>query len=184
MGTVVIRGCLNNARGSAARAFKQPLGPSGSTHIRAAAHFHLLVLSLSFGSVSSFVSHAATSPANVSAEIQDLRVRDRYEQSLLQDPFQERMFEQVFDNYQNLGSLQQWIDTLEARSGATNGAAVEVLLGRIYDRQVKPTQAIAHLEKAKAKGESSADLKALLGTLYYRTAVDAKAAPLLNAALD
>jgi tetratricopeptide (TPR) repeat protein len=117
-------------------------------------------------------------------DARDLQVRQRYEQVVLKNPFQERAFNQVYDGYTKVEGVDKWVEALKPKVDGEDGLAALLLLGQIYDRQFKATEAIAAFEKAAAKGESRPQFKILLGTLYYKNGRDEKAAELLNAALD
>lgn len=126
----------------------------------------------------------AAPAADATADTRDREMRDRYEKVLLKNPFQERAFNQLYDGYSKVEGVDKWIEVLKPKVEGEDGLAVLLLLGQLYDRQFKSAEAIAAFEKAAQKGESRPQFKILLGTLYYKTGQDEKAAELLNAALD
>ena len=139
----------------------------------------LLLLALS----RAFACFAAAVPSSPPPVV-DQVTRNRLEQFLLQNPFQERVFDQLFQSYQGLEGVDRWIESLTGRADGTNAGTVEVLLGRVFERQGNLTNAVRHLELATEKGESRVESKVLLGTLLYRSGRDDQAAPLLVAGLD
>src|SRR5438093_11109282 len=75
--------------------------------------------------------------------VRDREMRDRYEQVLLKNPFQERAFNSVYEGWSKVEGLDKWIEQLKPKteSGADALAAL-LLLGQIYDRQVKTPEAM------------------------------------------
>ncbi|MEP6663552.1 MAG: tetratricopeptide repeat protein, partial [Verrucomicrobiota bacterium] len=117
-------------------------------------------------------------------DARDGEMRNRYETVLLKNPFQERAFNQVYEGYAKVEGVDKWIEALKPKVESADGLSALLLLGQIYDRQFKMTNAIAAFESAAQKGESRPAFKVLLGTLYYKAGQDEKAAGLLGASLD
>lgn len=123
-------------------------------------------------------------PAAPRDEARDRQIRERYEKVLLQNPFQDRAFTQVYEGYAGVEGIDKWVENLKPATQGPDAAGALLLLGQIYDRQFKSAEALASLEQAGAKGENRPQFKVLLGTLYYKTGQDDKAAALLSSALD
>ncbi len=144
--------------------------------------------SLSLGLVTALAvaSLALTSrAADAPDPARDKEMRDRYEQVLLKNPFQERAFNAVYEGYSKVEGVDKWVEALKPKADTGDDAlAPLLLLGQIFDRQFKTADAIAALEKAAAKGEARPQFKVLLGTLFYKAGRDDKAAELLSAAID
>ncbi len=114
-------------------------------------------------------------------------VRTRYEAVLVRNPFQDRAFDAVYEGYAKFEGVDQWVTALKPRSEAGSGPEARsalVLLGRIYDRLFKTSEALAALEQAAAAGEDNPQFKLLLGSIYYKAGRDEPAATNLAAALE
>jgi tetratricopeptide (TPR) repeat protein len=113
------------------------------------------------------------------------QVRERYEKSLHQTPLQDQAFDRIYESYLEFEGVDVWIKKLqdETQSTATKPAAL-VLLGRIYQRQFKPADAIKSLEEARGLGMDGPDLQALLGALYADASKFDRAVKLLSGAMD
>jgi tetratricopeptide (TPR) repeat protein len=118
------------------------------------------------------------------ADARDQEMRDRYEKVLMKNPFQERAFNEVYDGYSKVEGIDKWIEALKPKTNSEDGLSAMLLLGQIYDRQFKLTNAISAFESAAAKGEARPQFKVMLGTLYYKAGDDEKAAKMLSAGLD
>ena len=115
----------------------------------------------------------------------ELEMRDRYEQTLLRDPFQEQSFKKVYESYLTADGLAAWIEKLsKPGEDSEPGISSQILLGRIRYRQFKTDEARAHLEQAKALGETRPDFNILFGTVLYQSGRDSEAIGLLSGALD
>src|SRR6266540_6299456 len=119
--------------------------------------------SLSLGLVTALAvaSLALTSrAADAPDPARDKEMRDRYEQVLLKNPFQERAFNAVYEGYSKVEGVDKWVEALKPKADTGDDALDPLLmLGQIFDRQFKTADAIAALEKAAAKGEARPQFK-------------------------
>ncbi len=122
--------------------------------------------------------------AEANSEEREREIRERYEKVLLRNPFQERAFAQVYESYLKYEGMDAWVKKLQTQAEGAEALGAMLLLGQAYERQFKTKEAIAALEKASTLGEKRAPFKVLLGTLYYKSGDDDKAAQLLTSALD
>ena len=126
--------------------------------------------------------HSADSLESLSAN--DARIRDRYEQVLKRNPFQERAFSQVFESYLGLEGVDTWINKLKPELEAPDTSlSAGILLGQIYARQFRSTEAIKTLESVSQGEQNPAEYDRLLGTLYYREGQNERGIELLTQAL-
>ncbi|HQH71385.1 MAG TPA: tetratricopeptide repeat protein, partial [bacterium] len=120
----------------------------------------------------------------------DQQIRERYEQVLRENPYQERAFDKAYEMYVTGGGIEAWMEKLNAESqnGSDQNEAASVsalvVLARIHQRHFDTAQALACLEQAAARGEKNPQLQLLLGKLYYEAGEDDNALEALQASLE
>lgn len=68
------------------------------------------------------------------------QIRDRYEQALERNPFQEQAFDRVYESCLAVEGIDTWSERLVERADAADDDSIALtLLGRIRNRQFKPT---------------------------------------------
>ena len=144
---------------------------------------HLLSAGLAFATLwVPFHAVAADSPEILNER--DAKIRQRYEQVLERNPFQDRAFSHVFESYLNLEGVDAWVNKLTPLLEDTeNKQAAGILLGQIYARQFRTEVAIETLESVDQGDQNPPEYDRLLGTLYYRQGENDKGIKLLTKAL-
>ncbi|MCA9417906.1 MAG: tetratricopeptide repeat protein, partial [Candidatus Omnitrophica bacterium] len=118
-------------------------------------------------------------------EDRELEMRDRYEQALQRNPFQEQAFERVYKTYLEVDGIDAWVSKLETGIATSETQIADrILLARILDRRFEPESAIEQLEKAEELGEDRPEFKLFLGELCYSTGRDDRAIELLDDSLE
>ena len=145
---------------------------------------HLILAGLVFTSIWGTIHlKAAESPETLNSR--DTRVRERYEQVLDRNPFQDRAFTQVFESYLNLEGVDAWVAKLTPRlEDPTTKQSAGIILGQIYARQFKTPEAIKVLEEISQAEGNPPEYNRLLGTLFYREGENEKGIQLLTLALE
>ena len=85
----------------------------------------------------------------------DQQVRERYEQVLLENPYQERAFDKAYEMYVTGGGIEAWMEKLNAAAQDPEAASVSalVVLARIH--HATSTAGPGSLEQAAARGRKS-----------------------------
>ena len=144
---------------------------------------HLLSAGLAFAAFwGTLQAIAADSPESLDSR--DARIRQRYEQVLERNPFQDRAFAHVFESYLNLEGVDAWIEKLKPRlQDSASKQSAGIVIGQIFARQFRTEAAIATLENVSQGDQNPPEYNRLLGTLYYREGENEKGITLLTEAL-
>jgi len=114
---------------------------------------------------------------------QDRKIRDRYEQILERNPFQDQAFDRVFRSYSENEGLAAWEARLRSAEKEKR-AETSVVLGRLLARLFRPEEAVEAVERGLEGGlEMESATRALLGRLCHRAGQEDKAAAHLEAAI-
>lgn len=99
--------------------------------------------------------------------ILDPQFRDRYQEALRRNPYQDRAFDAMFSSYFASDGLEAWIAALqEPDERSETHTADLILLGRIHARLFESEQAIGYLEQIEGDAARDPKLNVLLGSLY------------------
>ncbi|MBX3179210.1 MAG: tetratricopeptide repeat protein [Candidatus Hydrogenedentes bacterium] len=123
-------------------------------------------------------------PAGVPLDPAQQQIRDRYEQVLARNPYQEQAFDRVYDAWLVSEGVDAWLKRLESGDNGMPYEARLILRGRILARQLRTGEAITAFLEARAEGASDPALDKMLGQLYYDAGRDAEAIEVLSAALE
>lgn len=114
----------------------------------------------------------------------DRKIRERYEQVLLRNPFQEQAFDRVFQGYSENEGLAAWEARLRSAANEKDGAETGIVLGRLLARQFRTEEAIEAVQKGLAgKPDRKPEAQALLGRLCHQSGLMEQAAGHLEAAI-
>lgn len=114
---------------------------------------------------------------------QDRKIRDRYEQILERNPFQEQAFDRVFQSYSENEGLAAWEARLRS-AAKEEQAETSIVLGRLLARLFKPEEAIEAVERGlEGELEMESAARSLLGRLCHLAGQEEKAAAHLEAAI-
>lgn len=123
-------------------------------------------------------------PTGVPLDPAQQQIRDRYEQVLARNPYQEQAFDRVYDAWLVSEGVDAWLQRLESGDSGMASEARLILRGRILARQLRTDEAITAFLEARAEGASDPALDKMLGQLYYDAGRDAEAIDVLSAALE
>jgi len=147
--------------------------------VRATIRFATIMLILCVGAGAQRNTSSGASP------VLDPQHRDRYQEALRRNPFQDRAFDALFSSYFGSEGLDAWVEVLDATDGEPDTHSADlILLGRIHARLFKAKEAIAYLEQVEGPAAKDPKLNVLLGTLYDGAGRRDDSVARLNDALD